>query len=143
MVEFFNYLATVNTALGSAVSFYIGCGLNASMILLEGIEIRRTRLHGGKQTPWDRFFFGQVRLGAAPNPETQNAHAVQSTLTDPRVPTCGGAVARRDAQELLRQVQRAHDARRAFLLQRLYGACGPPTQQRPPRHRRHGHFARE
>ena len=61
VVEFFNYLATVNTALGSAVSFYIAIGLNASMILLEGIEIRLTRRHGGKQTPWDRFFFGQVR----------------------------------------------------------------------------------
>ena len=71
VVEFFNYLATVNTALGSAVSFYITSGLNASMILLEGIEVCLTRRHGGKQTPWDRFFFGQVRLGADPNPETQ------------------------------------------------------------------------
>ena len=65
VVEFFNYLATTNTALGSPVSFYIAVVLNVLMITLELIEVRRTRRHGGKQTPWDRFWFGQVRQGSS------------------------------------------------------------------------------
>ena len=65
VVEFFNYLATTNTALGSPDSFYIAICLNVAMILLEWIEVCLTRRHGGKQTPWDRFFFGQVRQGSS------------------------------------------------------------------------------
>ena len=59
VVEMLNYLATVNTEQGSAVSYYIAFALNVLMIVLERIEVRRTRQHGGKQTPWDRFWFGQ------------------------------------------------------------------------------------
>ena len=60
VVEFFNYLASVNSALGSPVSFYIALGFNLMMVLFELIEVRRTRRHGGKQTMWDCFWFGQV-----------------------------------------------------------------------------------
>ena len=67
VVEFFNYIASTNTAMGSSSSFYIAFALNGAMILLELIEVRLTRRHGGKQTPCDRFLFGQVRLGAALN----------------------------------------------------------------------------
>ena len=76
VVEFFNYLATTNTALGSPDSFYIAIGLNVAMILLEWIEVCLTRRHGGKQTPWDRFFFGQVRQGSSKTPKKQTCKAL-------------------------------------------------------------------
>ena len=61
VVEFFNYLASVNTDIGSPISFYIAFAFNVLMIALELIEVRLTRRHGGKQTKWDCFWFGQVR----------------------------------------------------------------------------------
>jgi hypothetical protein len=63
VVEVFNGLASANTGLGSPVSFYISCFINVVMIVLELTEVCLTRKHGGKQTPWDCFMFGQVRQG--------------------------------------------------------------------------------
>ena len=60
VVQILNALATAQAAsVGSPVPFYFAFGLNVLMIVLETIEIRRTRKHGGVQTPWDRFLFGQ------------------------------------------------------------------------------------
>ena len=78
VAEFLNYLAAANAGLGDPNVFFIACGVNLGMISLELIEYCRTRRHGGKQTPFDRFFFGQVRLSrAAPAPEmqTRSGHA--------------------------------------------------------------------
>ena len=65
VAEFFNYLASANATLGSPNSFFITCAVNLGMILLELFEYRRTRRHGGKQTAWDRFWFGQVSQGTS------------------------------------------------------------------------------
>lgn len=60
VVQILNALATAQAASGaSPVPFYFAFGLNCLMIVLEMVEIRRTRKHGGVQTPWDRFWFGQ------------------------------------------------------------------------------------
>jgi hypothetical protein len=60
VVQILNALATAQAASdGSPVPFYFACALNVLMIVLETIEIRRMRKHGGVQTPWDRFWFGQ------------------------------------------------------------------------------------
>ena len=61
VAEFFNYLASANAALGSPNAYFITFAVNLGMIVLELIEYCRTRRHGGKQTLWDRFWFGQVR----------------------------------------------------------------------------------
>ena len=58
-VEFLNYAASITVAMGSPNSFYIAFGVNVGMIVLELFEHCRTRRNGGKQTPWDRFWFGQ------------------------------------------------------------------------------------
>ena len=76
-VEFLNYAASVNVAMGSPNSFYIAFGVNVGMIVLELFEHCRTRSNGGKQTPWDRFWFGQVR--AAPTPEMQSLRPCKRT----------------------------------------------------------------
>jgi len=68
VVEFFNGMAAANAALGSPISFYVAVGMNVTMIVLELCEVRLTRKHGGKQTPWDKFMFGQVRQGARSEP---------------------------------------------------------------------------
>ena len=60
VAEFFNYLASANADLGDPWVFFIACGVNLGMIVLELIEYCRTRRHGGKQTMWDCFWFGQV-----------------------------------------------------------------------------------
>ena len=65
IAELFNYIASVNAAEGGPGPFYVAVGLNVLMITLEFIEVRRTRRHGGKQTPWDRFWFGQVQQGSS------------------------------------------------------------------------------
>ena len=69
VVEILNYLASAVTAaqVGSPVSFFSAFGLNVLMIVLEFIELRRTRKHGGKQTPWDRFWFGQWQASTRKN----------------------------------------------------------------------------
>ena len=76
-VEFLNYAASVNTAMGSPNAFYIAVGVNFGMIILELAEFRRTRRHGGKQTPWDRFWFGQVRQGSS-NPRNAKSQPMQA-----------------------------------------------------------------
>ena len=66
VVQILNALATAQAASdGSSVPFYFACALNVLMIVLETIEIRRMRKHGGVQTPWDRFWFGQW-IGSTP-----------------------------------------------------------------------------
>ena len=66
LVQILNALATAQAASdGSPVPFYFACALNVLMIVLETSEIRRTRKHGGVQTPWDRFWFGQW-IGSTP-----------------------------------------------------------------------------
>ena len=75
VVELFNYVASTNVAMGSPSSFYIAMALNVAMILLEWIEGRLTRCHGGKQTPWDRFLFGQVPHGQLRTQHTSTCHA--------------------------------------------------------------------
>ena len=60
VAEVLNYLASANAGLGDPWVFFIACGVNLGMIVLELIEYCRTRRHGGKQTLWDRFWFGQV-----------------------------------------------------------------------------------
>ena len=65
VADLFNGLAAANAALGSPVSFFIAVGINLFMVVFESIEMIRTRRHGGKQTAWDRFFFGQVSRGSA------------------------------------------------------------------------------
>ena len=67
VVECFNGLASANATLGSPTSFYITCIINLAMILLETSEVCLTRKHGGKQTPWDCFLFGQVSQGVTPH----------------------------------------------------------------------------
>jgi hypothetical protein len=60
VTEILNALATAQAAsAASPVPFYFAFGLNVLMIVLETIEVRRTRKGGGVQTPWDRFWFGQ------------------------------------------------------------------------------------
>ena len=59
VVDFFNAMASANTALGSPITFYIACAINLGMVALESVELCLTRKHGGKQSPWDRFLFGQ------------------------------------------------------------------------------------
>ena len=65
VAEFFNYLASANATLGSPNAFFITAAVNVGMIVLELIEHCRTRRHGGKQTAWDRFWFGQVSRGTS------------------------------------------------------------------------------
>ena len=65
VAEFFNYLASANATLGSPNAFFITFAVNVGMIVLELIEHCRTRRHGGKQTAWDRFWFGQVSRGTS------------------------------------------------------------------------------
>lgn len=76
-VEFLNYAASVNVAMGSPNAFYVACGVNLSMIALELFEYCRTRRHGGKQTPWDRFWFGQVSQ-ASSNPRDAKPQATRA-----------------------------------------------------------------
>ena len=80
IADLFNYIASVNAELGGPGPFYVAVGLNVLMITLEFIEVRRTRRHGGKQTPWDRFWFGQVcDDGPASNPLTR-AHTLHKRI---------------------------------------------------------------
>ena len=65
VAEFFNYLASANATLGSPNAYLITVAVNVGMIVLELIEHRRTRRHGGKQMAWDRFWFGQVSWGTS------------------------------------------------------------------------------
>ena len=65
VADLFNGVAAANAALGSPVSFFIAAGINLFMVVFESIEVIRTRRHGGKQTAWDRFFFGQVSHGSS------------------------------------------------------------------------------
>ena len=75
VAEFLNYLAAANAGLGDPNVFFITCVVNLGMISLELIEYRRTRRHGGKQTPFDRFFFGQVRQGRSNPRDANSGHA--------------------------------------------------------------------
>ena len=68
LADIFTYLAASNAKLGSPVSFYIASAINLFLIIFESIEIVRTRSHGGKQTEWDRFYFGQARRGLTRKP---------------------------------------------------------------------------
>lgn len=90
-VEFVNYAASVNATMGSPNSFYIAFGVNLGMVILELVEHCRTRRNGGKQTPWDRFWFGQVGQGSS-NPRDAKSQAIASALTDP-CPCCADAPA--------------------------------------------------
>ena len=165
--------------MGSPSSFYIAMALNVAMILLEWIEGRLTRCHGGKQTPWDRFLFGQVPHGQLRTQHTSTCHAralwcgegtellrkrVDGTAWAAALPLpcrCPAAalplpcrcarsraltllvrVARAvggfDAQELLRQVQPARNARHPPLPQRHllpynHRACRRDRRQRERR----------
>ena len=64
------------------VSFFVAVGLNLGMITLEFIEMQLTRRHGGKQTPWDRFWFGQVRQGRS-NPRDATLRPRKRAQTGP------------------------------------------------------------
>ena len=79
VAEVLNYLASANADLGDPWVFFIACGVNLGMIVLELIEYCRTRRHGGKQTLWDRFWFGQVRQGSSEPRDKRTLRA----LTDP------------------------------------------------------------
>ena len=82
VADLFNGLAAANAALGSPVSFFIACAVNLFMVVFESIEMILTRRHGGKQTAWDRFFFGQVSHGSSKAVRRElRAHA--SALTEP------------------------------------------------------------
>ena len=82
VAEFFNYLASANATLGSPNAFFITFAVNVGMIVLELIEHRRTRRHGGKQTAWDRFWFGQVSHPRAA--QAMHAHGPTHVLTHVR-----------------------------------------------------------
>ena len=83
VAEFLNYLASANAVLGDPNGFFIACVVNLGMIALELIEYCRTRRHGGKQTAWDRFWFGQVSRGTSDPRAAQamHAHAPTHVLT--------------------------------------------------------------